>query len=100
MGMNGMVNATLEQRADREHREITTYRSRYPDVDINDPRELAVAVAAETTRSVVGYILMDLLRGNDSIRVQRIVDRAAKSVGITAVSESHWSTSSEGNTYG
>lgn len=100
MGMNGMVNAELEDRARREYTEITTYRRQHQDVDINDPEALAVGVAVQTTRSVVGYILMELLRGNDSIRVQGIVDRAAKSVGITAVSERHWSTSPEGNTYG
>ncbi|QIG59094.1 hypothetical protein SEA_RUBYRALPH_86 [Microbacterium phage RubyRalph] len=100
MGMNGMVNASLEDRAAREYMEITTYRAQHPGVDIEDPKALAIAVATETTRSVVGYILMSLVRDNDSIRVQRIVDRAAQSVGITSVSANHWSTSPEGNTYG
>lgn len=98
--MNGMVNATLEERARRELMEITTYRARHAEVDVEDAGELAVAVAIETTRTVVGYILMDLTRGNDSIRIQRIIDRAAKQVGITAVSDRHWSTSTGGRTMG
>lgn len=91
MGMSGMGNGSpLRARAEREYRDITTYHSHHPEVDQNDPASVAVATGIGTARSAVGYLLMELLRDNDSIRVQNIVDRAARGVGITKITAHGW----------
>ncbi|MCY1718447.1 hypothetical protein OVA26_16045 [Microbacterium sp. SL62] len=87
--MDGMVNAELPARAERTYRDITSQPARFPTVDVDDARSLAIGVAEETTRSTVGYMLMRLRGINqrvDSLELDRFIDRQAASVGLSNVS--------------
>ena len=89
-GMDGMAASPLEDRAKRTYRDITTYRSQFPDLVEGDggPEHIALEVAMRTTRSVVGYLLMELRRANetiDSLTLDRFIDRHVAQNGLSDI---------------
>lgn len=99
-GMDGSVNVSLRGRVTRNLRDYRTYDGKRRSTamqELGDDAE-AIMVAEDTVQSIVGYLLMDLRSLNksiDSLALDKLIERHAKSVRITVVGENGFSMKRE-----
>lgn len=83
-GMNGMVNATLEDRVNRIVGDVIRYDVRRMGIE-GDLEAIAKEASFQSVQSVVGYLLADLRRLNeqiDSLALDTLIYRHANSLGL------------------